>query len=335
MGKRQGNVLIIILGIVLVVSAGLAGFFYWSSSVKTTEDKQNQPLTWDECLKIPGATQLMTYPGQCVTPDGRKVIQTLSDEEKKKLEIESETASWKIFTNNEFFYSFKYPNDWKVTPSIGEGVSWGHVLVSRPVLDSNTTKFVIDVGINYGKFTRPLATSSASWTTEVTYLTISGVSATKYRTFSTQNPSSGEGQTSVILSYKGLDYAFLLRDNHYQEIYDQLLSTFKFIDQTSINGTSGIYGVVTLGPTCPVERPGQTCTAPFAGIIEFVRQTGDSAEITRVTTQADGSFRVNLAPGDYVAERTDTKMFNLAKTKIHVTENQFSQVNVDFDTGIR
>jgi len=107
--------------------------------------------------------------------------------------------------------------------------------------------------------------------------------------------------------------------------------------------TSGIFGVATIGPTCPgPQRIGQVCEKPYQGTIAIGTQvqtqsnTGEFKEIKRITTNSDGRFRVSLPPGDYVAKRLDSPMlYGLAKTSIRVDAGRFSEVNILFDTGIR
>ena len=81
MKNKNKNILEIFLGLVVVIGVGVTAFFFWQS-----KQTSKIPLTWDECIKIPNAGMLLTYPGQCIAPDGRKVTQTLTDEEKKKLQ---------------------------------------------------------------------------------------------------------------------------------------------------------------------------------------------------------------------------------------------------------
>lgn len=78
--KNSGNILLIILVAVGILAASVGGYFWWTSQ----QSSKNKPLTWEECLKISGSIQLKSYPGRCVTPDGRKVTESLSEEEKRK-----------------------------------------------------------------------------------------------------------------------------------------------------------------------------------------------------------------------------------------------------------
>lgn len=78
---RRGNILLIILVAVGILAASLGGYFWWTSPVNLSVgkagavDKQNRPLTWNDCLKIPGAFIPQSYPVICNLPDGRSAAQ--------------------------------------------------------------------------------------------------------------------------------------------------------------------------------------------------------------------------------------------------------------------
>lgn len=61
---------------------------------------------------------------------------------------------------------------------------------------------------------------------------------------------------------------------------------------------SGIRGRVVLGPTCPLQRIGQSCVRPYQTKITIrVEPSGRLA--ARVRSSTDGRFTVALAPGRY------------------------------------
>ncbi len=95
-----------------------AGYFLW----QRYSVAQNTPLTWDECIKLPNAKTLMTYPEQCVAPDGRRITQSISDAEKKNLQPpiinpnstgSVGTTNWKTLKNSNG-WKIEYPTDWLV-----------------------------------------------------------------------------------------------------------------------------------------------------------------------------------------------------------------------------
>ncbi len=64
------------------------------------------------------------------------------------------------------------------------------------------------------------------------------------------------------------------------------------------SGASGIEGVVTIGPITPVARKGQANSRPYQAMIDVLDQSGQL--VTRFLTNAQGLYRVALAPGSYV-----------------------------------
>ena len=84
----------------------------------------------------------------------------------------------------------------------------------------------------------------------------------------------------------------------------------------------------------PVCRVGVPCDDAAARVTLFFSRAGRRE--ARVTTAADGSYRVALAPGTY-AVRTDQRGF-LAVPKPRtatVPTGRYARVNFVLDTGIR
>ena len=62
---------------------------------------------------------------------------------------------------------------------------------------------------------------------------------------------------------------------------------------------SGIEGLVTIGPQCPVERIDQPCPdKPLAAEVTIVER-GSGKVVASVRSDKDGRFAVRLDPGDY------------------------------------
>jgi hypothetical protein len=101
---------------------------------------------------------------------------------------------------------------------------------------------------------------------------------------------------------------------------------------------SGIFGVATMGPTCPVERdpPDPNCAdRPYAG--ELIATSTDRATSKRFTTDAEGRFNVTLPPGTYFVGRSSESGTppTCASDDIVVTARGWTPVDVSCDTGIR
>jgi len=99
---------------------------------------------------------------------------------------------------------------------------------------------------------------------------------------------------------------------------------------------SGIRGIVLLGPVCPVESADPSpCLTPYAA--SLVITDSDGNVITRVQSGADGTFEVLLPPGDYVIQPDNGPDGNPSSIPQPVTvgPDEFEQVEIDYDTGLR
>ncbi|MCL4378107.1 MAG: hypothetical protein M1409_06980 [Actinobacteria bacterium] len=99
---------------------------------------------------------------------------------------------------------------------------------------------------------------------------------------------------------------------------------------------SGIYGIITIGPIKPVEKVGEINYKPYKTTM-LVKSENELKEITKFSSNDDGVFKVYLKPGSYILEpQKSTSSFPIAKPlKVEVKEDQFTEVNISFDTGIR
>jgi hypothetical protein len=101
--------------------------------------------------------------------------------------------------------------------------------------------------------------------------------------------------------------------------------------------TSGIQGRVTIGPTCPVERPDSPC--PDAGYAATIRVMSGNDVVATGRSADDGSFRIPVAPGTYEIQADplsgDGIAHAAAVTDVVVRDGAFTHVDVSFDSGIR
>jgi hypothetical protein len=100
---------------------------------------------------------------------------------------------------------------------------------------------------------------------------------------------------------------------------------------------TGVAGRVLAGPTCPVERPGDPACSPRPVANATLTVRSGDAVVATITTDAGGSYRIALPPGDYTLEaapvagvmRTPLPMpFSVAATGV-------TPLDVTYDTGIR
>lgn len=100
---------------------------------------------------------------------------------------------------------------------------------------------------------------------------------------------------------------------------------------------SGIEGIVTIGPTCPVVSQDMPCPdRPFAADLLIVER-GSRKVVARARSGADGRFRVALAPGDYIVQPLTEGSGPSVGAPVDVTvkEHAFTMMTVTFDSGIR
>lgn len=110
------------------------------------------------------------------------------------------------------------------------------------------------------------------------------------------------------------------------------------LSQPAVPPDSGIYGVATLGPTCPVERdpPDPGCAdRPYEGALRVT--TPDGARVVATfSTDPAGKFNVSVAPGAYVLGSTGERWPVCASEgEVVVAEGRWTRANVSCDTGIR
>lgn len=99
---------------------------------------------------------------------------------------------------------------------------------------------------------------------------------------------------------------------------------------------SGIYGIVTIGPIKPVEKEGEINYKPYQATIIIKTEDG-LKEIEQFTSNIDGTFKVYLKPGKYILEPLKSNgSFPIGTpVEVEVKSNQFAEIHISFDTGIR
>jgi len=117
-----------------------------------------------------------------------------------------------------------------------------------------------------------------------------------------------------------------------------LVSTAGGSDVKTTTGDSGIEGQALISPAHPGPvRQGEPGSAPFKTTI-VVWDTTDGREVTRVETGSDGRFRIALRPGIYRVGSPQQQGRFLPRTSeetVSVTSGKFTQVTLNFDSGMR
>ena len=103
---------------------------------------------------------------------------------------------------------------------------------------------------------------------------------------------------------------------------------------------SGVSGLVHLGPQCAVETVDDPCEdkpAANVPVTVFEQQPGESytaaREVASGTTDGEGAFRIDVAPGTYIV--TAEAGMSCELMDVSVTEGSYATVDVPCDTGIR
>jgi hypothetical protein len=98
---------------------------------------------------------------------------------------------------------------------------------------------------------------------------------------------------------------------------------------------SGVEGRVTAGPTCPVQRADQPCPdQPVETTVRLLRKDGSVAATGK--SDADGSFRLGVAPGNYrLVADWPSRAGGCAPVDVTVEQGRFTHADVSCDTGIR
>lgn len=115
-----------------------------------------------------------------------------------------------------------------------------------------------------------------------------------------------------------------------------LLAFLLITSCSPIPSDSGIEGNVTIGPMCPVMQANNPCPdKPYQATLTVLTTT-TRRKVIQFETEADGYFRVALAPGEYILHpESPNVMPYAAEIPFTVTNHQFTRVDVVYDSGIR
>ncbi|MGH7746595.1 MAG: carboxypeptidase-like regulatory domain-containing protein [Candidatus Dormibacteria bacterium] len=103
----------------------------------------------------------------------------------------------------------------------------------------------------------------------------------------------------------------------------------------SASSTTGAYGHVTAGPTCPVERPDHPCPPrPVAARVDA--QDGSGHTVATTTTDQAGAYSLRLPPGTYtLVVVTGSTSPRCQPTPVTVHPGGPTRADISCDTGIR
>lgn len=104
-------------------------------------------------------------------------------------------------------------------------------------------------------------------------------------------------------------------------------------------GRTGIEGVATAGPVCPVETnpPDPSCAPRPVVNAPISVLDGSGSSVASTTTDANGAFSLDVPAGEYtlVGGAVEGLMGAPAPTPVTVTDGLVTSVDLSYDTGIR
>lgn len=111
----------------------------------------------------------------------------------------------------------------------------------------------------------------------------------------------------------------------------------KKIEDDVISESAGIKGFVVIGPICPVQRAGDDSCNDKPVKTNIVIKDKKKDVIKSFETLEDGSFLVDLSPGNYViyADSGNNTLGGSKPEYVTVEDGKFSEVTIRIDTGIR
>jgi len=100
--------------------------------------------------------------------------------------------------------------------------------------------------------------------------------------------------------------------------------------------TSGIEGIITAGPACPVTQAGVPCPdPPYPGTLTILAENGQT-RVATVTADDSGYYKVLLEPGTYIIHPESPGILPRAgDVVVVVLPDRFTPQDIVYDTGIR
>ncbi len=279
------------------------------------------------------------------------------------------TAGWKTYTNTQYGFSFKYPSKLNSTEN-DNVVTLNHSIpyenngpCDMSGLDNpknnvtNVYKNLNDFNLSFeivkgkagplgwaeGQFDGQynLGQLKGNWAFEG----IEGCGYTGYY-FPLENGTTLVVKKDSIQAWQGFSWNTdeilkipnVINSKENEEIFNQILSTFKFTDSILQNGTGTLTGHVTIGPNCPVEQVGNPCTpAPqaYAAVQVIVYDNNGERTIQKTNLDVDGNYSLQLLSASYMVDYEDDYLNHHAPLPITIKSGQTATLNFSIDTGIR
>jgi len=243
---------ILFIGVVILILAiiGTAIYLYFQSQNKN--EPLVMPTTYEECEKAEGSVIQESYPATCVTKEGSRFIQPLSEEQKKDLQPPTliipleETKDWQGYKSST--YSFKYPHDWHVLTFPGNEnmilVASKDITGTDQISDDNPNYLRIMFEVCYELSTEeevPCGTYEQrifnitnvldSRTMEQQKIIVNDVNGTLITgMFERLQINEGDYRAEAIFSLGAYQLSVIAYNPVAKNVFDQIISTFEFLD---------------------------------------------------------------------------------------------------------
>jgi hypothetical protein len=110
-------------------------------------------------------------------------------------------------------------------------------------------------------------------------------------------------------------------------------------DESGVPVNSGVSGIVTMGPTCAVERigqdPNECAPRPFSVKINILKK-GSTAVLKTIQSGSDGKFHTELGAGEYILrpEQGGRVYPRCEEASVEIKAAQYTNTEIYCNTGI-
>jgi len=216
------------VAIITILAFGLIAYLIKNEN----QTKQTAITTYEECVAA-GYPIMESYPEQCAA-NGKTFTRILTAEEQGKLDP---TANWETYEGDGFV--FKYPVDWQIK-------KYTDVVTLYPpeveingsdmsLMNAPKISIITNLNKTIDKYEQGNKTEQGTeFITGWKKVAIDNVGGIYYET----NQCAPQCSSDTIVPYKNIGSLIIslsstAKANGYTQIYDQILSTFKFTDKSS------------------------------------------------------------------------------------------------------
>lgn len=101
--------------------------------------------------------------------------------------------------------------------------------------------------------------------------------------------------------------------------------------------SSGISGIVLIGPISPIVKEGEVNESPYPDALILILDSSGK-KIMEVKSNKDGRFTTDLPPGKYILDpqTPEDRILPVGESQeVLVLEKAFTDVTIYYDSGIR